>query len=180
VTPVVVGIAGGIGAGKTAVVQELADQIGAVTAGFGDFVRAEAARQGTEPTRDNLQALGERLKAERGDDEFTRAVIGDIAPDVTAIVDGVRHVEIADAIQRLVAPRPFFLVFLDVSDDIRASRTRGDRPSEAERLTELADHPSESQVRDGRVRARADLVVDATAPVADVVARIVEAVPRGK
>lgn len=169
---VVVGVGGGIGAGKTAVVRALAEHLRAVTASFGDFVRGQAAARAIEPTRDNLQALGAQLKNHHGDWEFARMVLGDAPIDATVVVDGIRHVEIADMIERIVAPRRFYLVFLDVTDAVRASRTEGDRPEEATRLLALATHSTESQVRDGQLRARADLMVDATAPIAEVVATI--------
>jgi hypothetical protein len=89
-------------------VRALADRIGANVAGFGDFVRAEATTRDVDPSRDNLQALGEQLKRELGDDEFVRRVLTSVPTDGHTVVDGIRHPEIVDTIIRWSYPAVSF------------------------------------------------------------------------
>lgn len=172
---VVVGVAGGIGAGKSAFVRALAERGGARVTAFGDVVREEAINRGLEVTsRDVLQALGEQLKGELGDVGFARLTLARVATATRVVVDGVRHVEIAEAIALVSAPGQFFLVYLDVDDDQRRERAEVNRPDDAKRLSELALHSTENQVHDGSLRGRADMVIDASASVDALVVAVAE------
>lgn len=167
--PIMIAVAGGIGAGKSEFVRALADRMGAAISGFGDFVRDEAAARGISSSRENLQTLGEKLKQDLGDEEFARRVITRAPTTGAIVIDGVRHSEMADAIARVVAPQRFVLIFLDADDELRRARVAARRPDEVGRLAELASHSTERQVHDGSLRERADLVLDARAPVPDLV-----------
>ncbi|MDC3985964.1 AAA family ATPase [Polyangium jinanense] len=170
-TPLVIGISGGIAAGKTAFIQALSAKTGAATTGFGDYVREQASSRSLHvESRDVLQQLGEQLKRDLGDEEFVCRVLARADHSAHVIVDGVRHVEIADVIQRVVAPRRFALLFLDVDDETRRERAESRATDDAARFDQLAAHSTERQVHDGRLRARADLVIDATAPIPTIVA----------
>jgi dephospho-CoA kinase len=170
-TALIIGVSGGIASGKTAFIQALAAELPAATTGFGDYVREEAAGKGLDVTsRDVLQQLGEQLKRDLGDDEFVRRVLGRADQSGHVIIDGIRHVEIADLIQRVVAPRKFVLLFLHLDDETRRARAESRSSGDAARLDQLATHSTEQQVHDGRLRARADLELDATSPIATLVA----------
>ena len=84
-------------------------------------------------------------------------------------MDGVRHAEIADLIQQVVAPRRFVLLFLDLDDETRRRRAARRSSGDAARLDQFAAHSTEQQVHDGRLRARADFILDAALPVATCV-----------
>lgn len=173
-TPLIIGISGGIASGKTAFIQALSAKIGAATTGFGDYVREQAAgRKLDVASRDVLQQLGEQLKRDLGDEEFVRRVLARADHSAHIIVDGIRHVEIADVIQCVVAPRRFALLFLDVDDETRRERAESRASDDAARLDQLAAHSTERQVHDGHLRARADLVINATAPIPTMVAEAV-------
>lgn len=174
-TALVIGVSGGIASGKSAFIAGLAGALGATTTGFGDYVREEATRLGLDPSaREVLQGLGEQLKADLGDDAFVARVLARAAGDRHTIVDGVRHVEIADAIGRVVAPRRFVLVFLDADAETRRARAEVSRPTDAGRLDSLASHSTERQVQDGSIRGRADLILDATQAIDAMVAQTLE------
>jgi dephospho-CoA kinase len=165
-TRLVIGISGGIATGKSTFIRALANRLGAATTGFGDYVRAEAAMRNLDASsRDVLQQLGEQLKRDLGDDAFVQRVLAHVPAHGHLIIDGIRHAEIADSIQRVSAPRRFVLMFLDADEQTRRARAESSRPADASRLDELAAHSTERQVHDGSVRARADLVLDATKPV---------------
>ncbi|WP_438023418.1 AAA family ATPase [Sorangium sp. So ce233] len=165
----VIGVVGGIAAGKSTFCAALADALDAEVTGFGAFVREHAAERGLDSTsREVLQPLGERLKEELGADEFARRVLGRARLQARVVVDGIRHVDIVDALKEAAAPRPFALVFLDADDETCQQRA-STRPEGAARLQELAAHSTEQQVHDGSLRERADLVLDARLPVGDLV-----------
>jgi dephospho-CoA kinase len=75
----IVGVAGAIGSGKSELSRALT-QIGGVRLSFGDFIRDEARRHELDPTRENLQQLGEQLIAELGAEEFVRRLLVERPP----------------------------------------------------------------------------------------------------
>jgi dephospho-CoA kinase len=155
-----VGISGGIAAGKTSVALCLADALEAPFASFGNYVRAEAARRQLAADRHSLQEVGEGLITELGWDRFCRAVLdhGGVAEgSSSAVIDGIRHVDAFEALKSIASPTPFYLVFLDVPDELRSSRLEaGGIPREEIALIER--HPTERDVSDA-LRERASVVV---------------------
>src|SRR3972149_9767422 len=89
----VLGLAGRIGAGKDTVSNYL-KQKGFLVLAIGDMVRAEAARRGLEPTRENLLRLTpDILKLPRDTDHWIKTLDGKIIvenPDLAAI-NGIRR-----------------------------------------------------------------------------------------
>lgn len=167
----VIGVAGGISAGKSTFVSALSAETNAAVTGFGAYVRDEALKSDLDVTsRDVLQALGEKLKNDLGAPEFVRRVLLRATPsDGRVIVDGVRHVEVAEALELASAPRRFVLVFLEADEQTRTVRSAA-RAADALRLRELASHSTELQVHDGSLRARASLILDARCEVGELVA----------
>lgn len=173
----VVGVAAGISAGKSTYVAALAAATGAQRTAFGEFVRKLAAERGLDfNSREVLQELGESLKADLGPEEFVRRVLAETTPDAPLVVDGVRHTDIADALAVAVAPRTFFLVFLDADEATRQERAA--IRAERDRLRELDQHSTETQVHDGSLRERAHLVLDARRDVTGLVVETIEHLSR--
>ncbi len=158
--PIVIGVAGGIGSGKTEFARLLAEHLVGRLVSFGDFVRTKAAERGLESSREVLQALGECLISEFGWDEFVSAVIAPWDRRGHLVVDGVRHVEAARALRRSVAPTAFRLVYLDANIEMRKVRL-SQRHSDAQNLSALDTHSTERDVHSS-LRSVADLVLDAT------------------
>jgi hypothetical protein len=157
-------------------VNAVAERLDAVVVGFGSYVREVAKSEGlNETSRDVLQALGERLNIQLGADGFVSAVLDGLDPDRHGVVDGVRHVEVADQIEHQVSPRRFVLVFLDAEDDVREERASATGKDQAGRLAEFAQHSTERQVHDGSLRGRADLILDARDPIEQLVAQTMAA-----
>jgi dephospho-CoA kinase len=166
----VIGVSGGIAAGKSEFIRVLAERLTASVTSFGDFVRTEAAARNLDASsRDVLQRFGEQLKRDLGDQAFVEQVLARVEGDGHVIVDGVRHVEVADAIARAVRPRCFVLVFLDADIETRQVRAHARLTLDAGHLDTLDSHSTERQVHDGSLRTRADVVLDATQPIADLV-----------
>jgi len=165
--------AGGIGSGKSVVSKRVAAALGWPRVSFGDYVRGVARQRGLDQTRETLQEVGAELVAGNVED-FCRRVLGQAewSSEESLVVDGVRHVEVMDAIRSMAAPSVSVLVFVDVG---RAERKRrvleraiGDISFEnAER------HSTEIQVG-GRLREAADMVIDGRQPVDIVVRDVVE------
>jgi len=157
-----VAFAGRIGSGKTTLSQGVAERLRWPRVSFGDFVRAEARRLGLDDSRDTLQGLGESLAA-GGWTAFCRAVLAQVVwlPGEAILVDGVRHIEALNALKGLARPSPVYLVYLALDTSIQAARLANNGIEGAE-LRRVEAHSTEEQVA-FRLRAAADLVVDASA-----------------
>jgi dephospho-CoA kinase len=153
----IVGVAGAIGSGKSEVSRTLARELGATRLGFGDFVRREAEARVVEPTRENLQELGEQLIDELGASELVRRVLADAPPAELVVIDGVRHLAVDEALKELATE--YFLVFVEVDDDTRRKRLTEREGHEAD-LAALDHHSTERELP--LLRARAAAIVDGT------------------
>jgi dephospho-CoA kinase len=153
----IVGIAGAIGSGKSELSRALARELDAERLSFGDFVRREGRGRGVEPTRENLQQLGEQLIDELGAPEFVRRVLSERPPTDLLVVDGVRHLAVDEALRKIAAQ--YVLVFATVDDDTRRRRLVERKGHDVD-LTALDQHSTEREVP--LLRERAATVVDGT------------------
>jgi len=120
-TAIVVGFAGAIGSGKTAISTAIAEARNLPRVSFGDFVRAEARRRGLDDTsREVLQGLGEVLIVE-GWEAFCAKVLDQAAwqPGQSLVVEGIRHAAAVHTLRAIVAPVPFVLIFLNADEETR-------------------------------------------------------------
>ncbi|WP_395836324.1 AAA family ATPase [Archangium violaceum] len=168
---VVVGIAGGIGSGKTQVARQLADLLGAEFASFGDYVRERAREFGLDPVRDNLQPLGERLINEMGWDGFVAQVLSTWSRKSSLVLDGIRHVNACRAVESQVSPYRFILVYLSVDKATRVGRLEAVRPSDAAAIDRLEQHSTEREVH-ASLPDLADLLLDGSMDVSKIVHEI--------
>lgn len=171
---VAVGFAGPIGSGKTTIAVQVHQILGGVYVSFGDYVRSEAARRQLGGEREVLQDLGEQLIAEKGWTEFCRSTLASCAwqPGVTAVIDGIRHVEVVRELRQLVWPQPLTLVFVDLNLEDRMNRIARTKLPDISTLERLEEHSTERQVA-GVLAELADFTVDGGNPTARTVADIV-------
>ncbi len=174
----VVGFAGRIGTGKTAVARQVASRISCRWTSFSAFLRGEARTRGLDASRQVLQELGVEW-IDQGWNRFCRAILDDVSwhQGESLVVDGVRHVKVVHALREILAPDPFVLVFLDPPEpDEWERRLRAKGIASLHELNQLEIHPAELEVM--QVRDLADLILKTTQSV-ELIADEVVAVVRG-
>lgn len=172
--PCIIALSSQIGAGKSTLGHELSRAFGIPRISFGKYVRSVARKRGLPESRTVLQEIGQSL-VEADTFGFTRSVLSSLWKN-GAVVDGIRHVQVLQAIREIVAPIPILLVYVDVDEPIRRQRLaqRGMRPEEIEAAD---NHSTEQQVRQA-LRKAAALHVSGEADPAIGVRLIAEAVQR--
>lgn len=178
--PIVLGIAGKIGSGKSTLSEELARGLGWPRASFGDFLRNVAKSRGLEESREVLQELGESF-IERGANEFCRAVLAHYKwnSGEPLIIDGIRHTEVVEELRRLVAPLELRIIYLDVDDKTRFERLKQlDENMEQDKLELVESHRTEEQVKD-RLPALADLRLPGDQSISELVSKVINWVHQG-
>lgn len=175
--PIVLGFAGKIASGKTTLSSQSAQTLGWPRVSFGEYVRAETQKRGLAESRESLQYVGESLLA--ADPEgFCRAVLAQAnwKPDQPLVVDGIRHRQVVGVISRLVAPMRFALVFVNIDDSIRESRIRERDQGKSRMNWEIDVHSTEREAHSD-LEGIADLVVDGSLPVEEVLTQIRSLLP---
>ncbi len=166
-------LAGGRGSGKTSVASRVTSRVGGNRASFGEYVRSEARRLGIEETTESLQVLGQRL-VEAGPREFAANVlrIAGWNGKGVLIIDGLRHLEILEALRSLLSPVQLRLVLLKVDSEVRRKRLeqRGDDISNFDRADSA---PTEVQVF-GPLATAADMVVNGSHPPDEIAVSIIQ------
>lgn len=160
----VLGFSGGIASGKSTLSEAVALSLGCPRVSFGGYMRAEARRRGVASDRDTLQAIGEELVA-RDPDGLCRAVVDQAGwvPGGALVVDGIRHVDIAERLARIVKPSEFRLVHVAAGKDTRAARFVARAEGKGD-LATFDAHSTEKDVRNG-LPELADLVADGDQPI---------------
>ncbi len=178
--PIVLGLSGPSGAGKTSVSKAIADTLGWPRASFGEYIRTYARSQGLdESSRDILDDLGTQL-VERGATDFCRMVLTHFnwRSGEPLIIDGVRHEQVAKALRQLVAPMDFRIVYLDIDDNTRKERLLHDHDVREEEIERMDSHLTEREVKE-HLPQIADLRLQATRPLKDIVRDIVSWIHEG-
>ena len=100
--PVVAALMGSSGSGTSTLARRAASILTWPYASFGAYVRGQAARDGLQGTRKELQDLGLSLLEDV--DGFCRAVVAQSLwrPGESLIIDGVRHKSVLEALHRIV------------------------------------------------------------------------------
>lgn len=169
---IVVGFAGKIGSGKTTLSSRVAESLGWPYASFGAYVRAVAHQRGLDESREVLQEIGASLV--KDPETFCREILDQAAwrPGSPLIIDGVRHVEVVEALRRLVAPSSLRIVFIQVTDKARVSRLPEEEIKGVTQLQKLETHSTEVQVRTV-LPELADLIVDGDKEPGELVEEVV-------
>lgn len=163
-----------IEAGKTTISTGVAIRLVVPRVGFGDYLRGLARDRGLEMTREVLQDLGDELIS-----HDVRAFCEDVLrqqpwqPGRPLIIDGVRHIEVLDALSEMLSPAKVYLIYINVDRTTQVKRLRNDTLRHQKSLEELERHPTELQVR-SKLPDRASLVLDGTKPPEELIQKVIE------
>ena len=139
-SPIVIGVAGRIGSGKSVVAHCLEREFGF------QYLRYSLVLAGwshTDPAdKSRLQVIGGDVMAGQGQVELNRLLIRQIDRSTDVAVDGLRHPTDNESLLATFGPR-FFLIFVDTPLQIRFERSR-ERFNTYERFLSADTHPVES------------------------------------
>jgi dephospho-CoA kinase len=176
----ILAFAGPIESGKSTISTVVAEQLNAPLVRFDDYLKKRAAETGRPAIREALQELADEMVRQdvRG---FCSEVLKQRPwqAGVPLVIDGLRHVEVVDALRELLAPAVEHLFYIHVDCLTQAKRFRQDTLSHEKSLEELERHPTEIQVRTVLLD-RADLVLDGAHPVEELVGQILAFLTRCK
>lgn len=167
-----IGFAGGIKSGKTAVSDQVSERLRCPRVSFGDYVRKMARERGDAATRQSWQTLGESL-VQQDVLQFCNNVLaqGNWAPGQPIVIEGIRHVSALEVLRHLAAPFRFVFIYIDADGTVRNDRYRAENP-DGPSLQILDEHSTEAEVQS--LRQRADLIVKGTRSVDDAVKEIMQ------
>jgi dephospho-CoA kinase len=171
---VVLGFAAPIKGGKTAISTIVAQKLGAPWVSFGGYVRRLAQDRKLEITREGLQDLEDELIR-----QDVRAFCLNVLkqqpcrPGIPLVIDGVRHIEVLNALAEILAPTPAYLIYVKVDRATQARRLEHDELRHNKPLAELEQHPTELQVR-SMLPDRASLILDGTRPLEESAQRVID------
>lgn len=170
----IVGIAGPIASGKSALGRALAQHFSAKLISFGEYVRDQARARGIDTSnRRALQDLGQSLVAGNVQ-SFVERVFDwtDFHVGHHVILDGVRHSVVWNEVVNFAAlhRETAKLIFLEMAEEDRQRRLAARGISRDEAASQ-DNHASEMDVPH-RLRAEADLRVDALQDEAAMVATV--------
>ncbi len=171
---IIITFAGNIGSGKSTISSGIADATGWQRLSFGDFIREMALQRKLDQSRKTLQDLGGKLLAELGPEKFCINFLenGHWERNRPLIIDGIRHLEVFDVLKKIIAPIKVFLVFIEISKEIRELRLVNREVIEKINLEKLDSHSTESQVN-SILRKVADLTIDGSKSVKDLTNEVV-------
>lgn len=155
-----IGLTGTNGAGKGEVATYLVEK-GYAYFSLSDEIRAELQKRGKPITRDNLIAMGNRLRGKYGADILARRVFKKITGK--AVIDSIRNLAEVAFLRR---QGNLFLIAVDAPVELRYKRVRRrGRPESASSLEEFMAKEREemggraTQQQLARVMARADVTI---------------------
>ena len=165
-----IGLCGRMGAGKTTLAAQLSQDSNQVEIiSFGDFVRSQVASQGLEPSRGNLQNLGQETYEEHGPANFIDLVLQWKNPQKEIhLFEGVRHLEVWNAIVRRYENAHLIYLELDAQHQRERLQKRGD--TETLSNSGFANHIVESEY--DLLREQASLIVNSPTSTDMAIAQI--------
>jgi dephospho-CoA kinase len=177
--PIVLAFSGRMGSGKSTISKYVADALGWKKASFGEYIRSFAKAQGLEPSREVLQELGELL-VNRGPEDFCRSLLLHYqwSSGEPLVIEGVRHVAVLRALQKLVAPLALRLVHIELSEKTRRERLERTDKDVLARLDDIESHSTELEVG-STLPTWASWRVEGERPVEELVREIVSWVHQG-
>lgn len=170
---IIIGFSGAIGSGKSTLSKMLAESLGWVRAGFGDYVRNEAQRQNLPERREILQEIGTHL-VEDGD-KFCSEVLAWVSwrPGDNLVIDGIRHSSILGSLKRLTKPSRMLLIYISIDEQTRLDRIVIRDGDHGAGLKVFDQHSTEIEVS-GSLKDFADIVVDGRMPVSESLGHILD------
>lgn len=154
----VIGISGKRGSGKTSVSQILASELNWKLVRFSELVKEKALATGYSNSVEDLQIVGEIL-AEKPND-FCQELLKfcNWKKDENLIIDGIRHLEVAKILKKLVVPSTFFLVSITLDENYRYERLTKRDNTTKKQISSLDKHSTEQQI--DLLVQEADLIID--------------------
>ncbi len=160
----IIGAIGANGSGKDEVLKYLKQRYSVPFLSTGEMVRSLAARDGIEPTRENLGAISERCFAEQGAGCFVAMAAGRIREEGWPVA-GISGIRSADDVRLLKAAHgdDFVLIHVTVSDprirfERMMQRAEARDPSDFDHFQAL-DAREEAQFRVSEAASYADHTV---------------------
>jgi adenylate kinase family enzyme len=171
---VVVAIAGRIGSGKTTISRKLAVAFNCEQASFGDYFRGLAASLGLDPRdRELLQKIGAEqvlLSPLAVCRQVLQKLNWRAENKESLVVDGMRHLEVLNALRQAVSPLPVVLVYVEEIPSCSSLKI----PKDISGV--YRTHSTEMQ---GEVLiAAADVIITVREPVKSIVKRILHSIER--
>lgn len=167
----VLGLAGKIASGKSTLSVNFAEAMGWPYISFGDYVRSVTRQLGLDDSRrEILQDVGASLVAENCE-EFCRAAVSQAEhwrPGESLVIDGIRHIQVKQALEKIVPPSAFVLGYLTVDDHTRRQRWLESRILTEEKIELLESASTEMQAKADLIEV-ADFVLDGTRPITTLI-----------
>ena len=169
-----IGLAGRIGCGKGTVAEYLKKKYKAEQFVYSDILRDILKRLHLPVTRENLQQLGEGLRAKLGKDVLVEAMKVDLenAKSEMRMIDGIRYV---NEVEMLRTFPHNVLIFIDVPQETRYERAkkRAEKGEETLTLKEFKEKDNaETEKELDEVKRLADYVIDNSGTVEDLFEQI--------
>jgi dephospho-CoA kinase len=118
---IIIGISGTIGAGKGTVVEYLKDRYGFRHYSARQCISQELARRGLDDTRENMQRIGNDLRAAHGNSYIAEQLYDQAVRDgYNSIIESIRSTGEIDALRS--KPEQFYLLAVDADTQIRYDR----------------------------------------------------------
>lgn len=178
--PIILAFSGPMRSGKSSVSKQVAQTLHWPRASFGEYIRMQARREGLNESREVLQHLGNTIIETEGWEVFCRNVLEEAhwRPGTSLVVDGIRHREVLEAIQKLAAPVEIRLVFVAINQQVQTQRMLGKDVATVEELQRVEADSTEEQVKTV-LPEMADITVDGTQPPDEIVQKIIGLVEHG-
>jgi dephospho-CoA kinase len=136
----IIGLTGTIASGKTTLADILKEK-GFEHHTYSDLLREEAEKESIEPTRKNLQELGNKFKKDNNNLGILSKMIIDNAKTDNILADGIRTI---DEIKELKKYPKAYVIGVDAPQKIRykrlSDRKRPGDPLTFEKFKEIDDH----------------------------------------
>ena len=173
--PVVLGIAGRIGSGKTTLSNALSHYLGWKSVNLGDYLRTLAGHD-FKGSRGELQEIGARVLNQplplvcQNILDYAGWHHGD-----GLILDGLRKADVIREFKRVVAPTRFLLTYVEVQGGIREARYHQRVASQGSDLSEVETHHMEQEAVT-ILRDIADIIIEGNIPIDDEVEFVIKRV----
>ncbi len=158
--PLVIGVTGRIGAGKTSVGKYLAERHGFYYIRYSQVLSDWMAKDAESKV--HLQAVGWGVMAGGMQEELNKRLISRIEPQQNCAVDGLRHPTDYESLSTAFSPK-FRLLFIESSEQSRWGRLRGKYP-ELDVFRTADSHPVEQQIESLRKAAFATITNEGSLP----------------